>query len=189
MRLRFVALWMLLIPVVGGCQALAVAPGEQVNRTFSTHIVKTVGYDYLLYLPPEYGKQQDQRWPLVLFLHGAGERGKDLNLVKFHGPTKLVAQGRRFPFILVSPQCPAEETWDAEALNALLDDIVARYAVDQDRIYVTGLSNGRLWHMGSGDALSPAIRRHRPGLRERYSVDRPHASGEDADVGLSRREG
>ena len=83
-----------------------------------------------------------KKWPLVLFLHGAGERGKDLARVKVHGPPMLVEKGKRFPFILVSPQCPKEVWWDAEGLNALLDEIVAKYAVDEGRVYVTGLSMG-----------------------------------------------
>ena len=102
--------------------------------------------NYLLYIPEIYPKSR-KRWPLVLFLHGAGERGNDLEKVKMHGPPKLVAkEGKEFPFILVSPQCPTGGWWSGDreitALNALLDDIVARYRVDVDRIYVTGLSMG-----------------------------------------------
>jgi len=93
-----------------------------------------------LSLPADY--EQQERWPLVLFLHGAGERGEDINLVKVHGPPKRVDQGDKFPFILVSPQCPKNHDWEPLVLTALLDDIESRYKVDQDRIYVTGLSMG-----------------------------------------------
>jgi len=98
---------------------------------------------YLLYVPDAYNRTPT-KWPLVLFLHGAGERGDDLELVKKHGPPKLIAQGREFPAIIVSPQCPKEAWWPdhVAALEALLDEIVARYRVDEDRIYVTGLSMG-----------------------------------------------
>jgi predicted peptidase len=95
---------------------------------------------YLLYLPADYAKQP--QWPLMLFLHGAGERGDDLNLVKKHGPPKLVAAGRQFPFIIVSPQCPKGRWWQPMELAALLDEIVEKYKVNKDRIYVTGLSMG-----------------------------------------------
>ena len=44
--------------------------------------------DYLLYFPKDYDKQES--WPLLLFLHGEGERGNDLELVKKHGPPKLI---------------------------------------------------------------------------------------------------
>lgn len=99
-----------------------------------------VTLDYLLYLPPDYA--QKDSWPLMLFLHGAGERGHDLKLVEIHGPPKLIEQGKQFPFIVVSPQCPTDRWWHPIELTALLDDVVARYKVDRDRIYVTGLSMG-----------------------------------------------
>jgi len=81
---------------------------------------------------------------LILFLHGAGERGSDLKKVKIHGPPKIVSQGKDLPFIIVSPQCPQESWWpkEIETLTALLDDIEARYNVDTDRVYLTGLSMG-----------------------------------------------
>lgn len=81
-------------------------------------------------------------WPLVLFLHGVEERGTDIELVKTHGPPKLVAQGRDFPFVLVSPQCPDDRWWDTMLLRALIDEIEETYRIDPDRIYVTGLSMG-----------------------------------------------
>ena len=95
---------------------------------------------YLLYLPKDYGRTKV--WPLVLFLHGAGERGNDLALVKKHGPPKLIEEGKSFPFIVVSPQCPEGKWWEPVSLTALLDEIVEKYKVDKDRIYVTGLSMG-----------------------------------------------
>ncbi len=81
-------------------------------------------------------------WPLLLFLHGAGERGDDLDLVKKHGPPMLIEQGQEFPFIVVSPQCPTNRRWEPFELATLLDEIVEKYQVDEDRIYVTGLSMG-----------------------------------------------
>ncbi len=95
---------------------------------------------YLLFLPENYDQQDS--WPLLLFLHGAGERGTDLQLVKKHGPPKLIEAGKQFPFIVVSPQCPKDQWWQPVKLTALLDEIVEKYKVDQDRIYVTGLSMG-----------------------------------------------
>jgi predicted peptidase len=95
---------------------------------------------YLLYLPENY--EQEGSWPLLLFLHGSGERGTDLQLVKKHGPPKLIEAGKQFAFIVVSPQCPKGQWWQPVELTALLDEIVEKYKVDQDRIYVTGLSMG-----------------------------------------------
>ena len=106
----------------------------------------TIRMNYLLYLPPGY-PGQEQSWPLILFLHGAGERGDDLEMVKVHGPPKLIAsKDRQFPFVIVSPHCPAGGWWSdddqIERLDALLEDIVSRYEIDRDRLYVTGLSMG-----------------------------------------------
>ena len=114
---------------------------KQQAAKFSTRITKQVTTQYLTYLPQEYGQRQ-QQWPLVLFLHGVGERGTNIELVKRHGPPKLVEQGKQFPFVLVSPQCPEDEYWSAEVLEALLDEIEGRYNTDRTRVYVTGLSMG-----------------------------------------------
>lgn len=98
---------------------------------------------YLLYLPKGYGRSgAGKRWPTMLFLHGAGERGSRLANVKKHGPPKIVETRRDFPFLLVSPQCPADNWWSPDVLVPLLDEIVATFAVDEDRLYVTGLSMG-----------------------------------------------
>ena len=112
--------------------------------SFEAQITKTVRLNYLLFLPKNYGENPQQKLPLILFLHGMGERGDDLGLVKRHGIPKIVEQREDFPFIAVSPQCPGNSFWPVEvdALNALLDEIVTKYAVDEDRVYLTGLSMG-----------------------------------------------
>ena len=110
-------------------------------KKLSKEVKKLVEINYLLYLPKNYNSSQE-KFPLMLFLHGAGERGHDLNLVKMHGPPKLIDQGKDFPFIVVSPQCPENVWWSTDDLSALLDDVVQKYNVDENRIYVTGLSMG-----------------------------------------------
>ena len=99
-----------------------------------------VQMDYLLYLPQDYDQQD--RWPLMLFLHGAGERGDDLELLKIHGPPKQIAAGKQFPMIVVSPQCSEGQRWQSATLLALLDEMCETLKVDEDRIYLTGLSMG-----------------------------------------------
>lgn len=116
------------------------------------HFTKTVSADvnYLLFLPKGYDAQAQKRWPMILFLHGAGERGTDIWKVATHGPPKNVATHPDFPFIVVSPQCPDRQVWSSEVLLGLLDDCTAKYAVDKSRIYLTGLSMGGYgtWDLG-----------------------------------------
>jgi predicted peptidase len=123
-------------------RAYAETSDKQEARSFTTEIRRMVTLNYLLFLPKEYGEDKSKRWPLILFLHGAGERGSDLNKVKALGPPKLVAEGKEMSFIIVSPQAPERSTWDSEALDALLGEIVRQYAVDEDRVYLTGVSMG-----------------------------------------------
>jgi predicted peptidase len=113
-------------------------PGTQQAARLDVQV--QVQLSYLLYLPKDYQRQES--WPLLLFLHGSGERGDDLELVKVHGPPKLIAAGQDFPFIVVSPQCRQDRRWEPIELVALLDDLGGKYKVDPDRIYVTGLSMG-----------------------------------------------
>lgn len=118
--------------------------GKQVAREFSKKITKKVECEYLLYLPDDYGKDAKKRWPLMMFLHGAGERGNNIRQVAKHGLPKMIAQGKNFEFIIVSPQCPNDIWWPEEndILISLLDEIEKKYRVDTDRVYLTGLSMG-----------------------------------------------
>jgi predicted peptidase len=129
--------------LLGTSGAGAQQPGKQTASVLNRQIVRTVRLNYLTYLPAEYGKDKEKKWPLMLFLHGSGESGSDVEKVKVHGPPKLIAAGKDMPFIVISPQCPnAREGWDPEALTALLDEVGEKYTVDPDRVYLTGLSMG-----------------------------------------------
>ncbi|MEP7141776.1 MAG: PHB depolymerase family esterase [Ferruginibacter sp.] len=97
---------------------------------------------YLLYLPEGYDTDTTRRWPLMIFLHGSGESGSDLEKVKAHGPPKLISAGKKFPFIVVSPQAPPSFGWETENLFHLLTSIKKAYRVDNERVYLTGLSMG-----------------------------------------------
>ena len=132
-----------------GCTSLSndsqVITGQH-PQSFDKDILMSVHLDYLLYLPDEY-PESNRDWPLILFLHGAGERGNDLEKLKVHGPPKLIAgQNKEFPFVIVSPQCPAGDWWSSDiqiaGLDALLSELMSRYRIDRDRVYVTGLSMG-----------------------------------------------
>lgn len=126
-----------------GCRSASSAPSPgQTPQLFEGTVTKKVGYRYLLYLPKAYAADPARRWPLLLFLHGSGERGDDLARVKVHGPPKLLDGRDDFPFVVVSPQCPDGERWQADALAALLDDVTGRLRIDPDRVCVTGMSMG-----------------------------------------------
>ena len=99
------------------------------------------GERFWIWLPREYA-QRRERWPLVIFLHGSGERGTDLEKVKVHGPPKLVAAGAAWPAVLVSPQCDEGQRWDPERLHRLLGALQARLHIDPRRCVGTGLSMG-----------------------------------------------
>jgi predicted peptidase len=115
--------------------------GENVAQQFHKEVLQSYETNYLIYLPDGYN-QTSEPWPLVLFLHGAGERRNDLEIVKRNGPPKLIDEGTEFPFILVSPQCPERTSWDNKLLIHLLDEIESKYNVDKSREYLTGLSMG-----------------------------------------------
>ena len=97
---------------------------------------------YLLHLPKAYKNDTDKKWPLLIFLHGAGERGNNLDLVKKWGPPKQAEENKELPFIVVSPQCPVRTYWNIEQLNQLIDSVIKNNRVDTDRVYLTGLSMG-----------------------------------------------
>ena len=110
--------------------------------SFSRTITKKVGGQFLLYLPDGYAEDPGQCWPLILFLHGIGERGRDLDKLKVTGLPQKLAAGVPLPFIIVCPQCPNDESWSPDTLNALLDEVIGQCRVDEDRVYLTGLSMG-----------------------------------------------
>ena len=99
-------------------------------------------FPFISYTPENPGK----KLPLVLQLHGAGERGsggEDLDLVEVWGFPQLLKSGE-YPCMFVFPQCPKETFWAArvESILAFIDQLLECYDIDPDRIYLTGLSMG-----------------------------------------------
>lgn len=139
---------------ISSASAADPAPGKQVEQRFEYAKNPRHSMGYLVYLPAKHGSS-DEKFPLIFFLHGSGERGNYLPLVKKHGPPRICEERRDFPFIVVSPQLSADnQFYDPQALAALLDSIVDKYSIDKDRIYLTGLSmgGGGSWHLA---ALQP----------------------------------
>lgn len=114
-----------------------------------------ISLPYLQYLPPDYA-ESGKRYPLVIFLHGSGERGNDLDLVRLHGWPRYAEEGVEYPFILISPQLPEGCHWCGQinSLNGLLDHLLATLRVDAGRVCATGLSNGGtgVWVWGMNNA-------------------------------------
>lgn len=140
--------------------------------TLDTQIVKTVHLDYLLWLPHD--DDAAQPWPLILFLHGSGERGSDVRQVLNEGLPKRLANDLVLPAIIAAPQCPADSDWTLhdDALVALLDNLAAAYAIDSNRVYLTGLSTGarETWRLACANpqrfaAVVPICGRRPYGLR------------------------
>lgn len=117
---------------------------SQIAMQFSD--TKTVSvaaeYSYLLFSPSNQELKENGKLPLIIFLHGAGERGDSIDLVKVHGPPMIVDKDSDFPFFVLSPQCAAGSWWQAEKLDMLIDEVVNMNDIDESRIYLTGLSMG-----------------------------------------------
>lgn len=96
-------------------------------------------YPYLIYLP-ETSRSTHAGKTLLLFLHGSGSRGSDLNPQRLGGPAKLLDDKKELPMIVVSPQCPIGATWDVQRLVQLLESLQARF--QPERVVVTGYSMG-----------------------------------------------
>ncbi|MCP3917241.1 MAG: prolyl oligopeptidase family serine peptidase [bacterium] len=140
---------------------------------------------YLLHVPVASDVPPDG-WPLLLFLHGAGERGDDLSLVRVHGPPKLTGEIPELSrCVVVAPQCPSDAWWKPETLEALLDEVRALTLPDPTRIYVTGLSMGGYGTWGllasSPDTFAAAVPICGGGDPCRLWQDRVPAGGFDLD--------
>jgi len=120
------------------------------SDSFQTTIRKEVGANYLVVKPKDYDARE--KIPLLIFLHGRGEQGEDLNRVKIHGPFRKVAE-LGLPLMIVAPQSPQDEWWDIDMLEAFAEHVIDELNVDEDRVYLTGLS------MGGSAAWGLAIRR------------------------------
>lgn len=112
-----------------------------------------VMYDYCIYVPPEYDPEKP--WPLILFLHGSGERGDDGLLQTEVGIGRAIRRDRTLcPAIVVMPQCRAGGDWSgdmAKLAMSCVEQTRRAYSVDADRIYLTGLSLGGFgtWLIGA----------------------------------------
>ena len=113
--------------------------------------------NYLLFLPAAYGNDPSQKWPLIIFLHGSGTRGNNIDNLMYEALPQILGFTPDFPFIVLSPQLTndsEEDYWTREkvvaSLFALLEEVQEKYSVDPERIYLTGVSIGGngVWEIG-----------------------------------------
>lgn len=104
--------------------------------------------NYWLFLPNDY----QENLPLIIYLHGAGERGKNIEHLARHGLAKLLMEKIEIDAVVLIPQCPADCVWDnlPHELKMLIDEVVDKYKIDGNRITVTGSSMGGFgtWMLG-----------------------------------------
>ena len=106
-------------------------------------VTKTIGYPCAVSLPPDYGSDASKRYPLIIYLHGSGNCGTDIAAMDATPVIKHAHETANFPFIVIAPQMPIYDGWwSVESLDVVLDHVLAEYAVDADRVYLTGASLG-----------------------------------------------
>ena len=110
---------------------------QEIKADFKKEIKKEQKISYVL----DYPENVKGKVPLMVFLHGSGERGDNLDLVKAHSPftyKNLFPE----PVAILAPQCPKDVWWDTEAVYYLIKEIQQKYQIDDSRIMLTGLSMG-----------------------------------------------
>lgn len=118
------------------------------------HVTRKVNVGTVIAKPRTYDQDRKKHWPLLVFLHGSGERGTDLAKVRIHGPLHHYDEGTDYPFIIAAPQCPDNTWWDWNVLSGWLDQVLKKFRVNPDQIYLTGLSMGGYgtWEWGAREA-------------------------------------
>lgn len=112
-----------------------------------SHEKNKFNMNYVVMYPDNY-----EALPLLVYLHGAGERGTDITHVYRHGIPKLISEGKEFPAVILCPQCPAFNVWDnvVDRIKGIIDSVAEEFGIKNDRIVITGSSMGGFgtWMMG-----------------------------------------
>lgn len=117
--------------------ATKISVAQIITANFQKTSIKKITLNYLLQLP----ENQKEKFPLILFLHGSGERGSNIEMVKVHSPfsySNLIKE----PIAILAPQCPEGIWWNTQDVYELLQEVTKKYNIDSTRIYLTGLSMG-----------------------------------------------
>jgi hypothetical protein len=125
-------------------------------------------YRYQVFVP--YNWDKHKKWPVILFLHGAGERGENGLLQTDVGLAHAIREhAGNFPFVVVMPQCPKGKLWTEPEMEtqafAALDRSMKEFDGDSERIYLTGILNGRIRDLGFSRQVSASLRGLRANLR------------------------
>ena len=123
----------LLLPFLFSIKANA----QEIKAALNKEIKRQEKISYIL----DYPQNAKGNVPLIVFLHGSGERGNDLEKVKAHSPftyKNLIKE----PVAILAPQCPENTWWDTVTVYHLIEEIKKNYKIDASRIYLTGLSMG-----------------------------------------------
>ena len=150
------------------------AQSRSVRRAFKAEVFTSATdfqLPYRVLWPKGYEDDTEQKYPLILFLHGAGERGTDNELQLVHGSSMFLENREDYPAIVVMPQCATGDYWaqvayedqqrffnfdeipnpSTAAALELLDYFLSQEQVDADRVYIMGLSMGG---MGTFEVLA-----------------------------------
>ncbi|HCA09311.1 prolyl oligopeptidase family serine peptidase [Chryseobacterium sp.] len=131
MKLKLKYLSLLLLPLSLQINA------QEIKGELNKEIKRTEKISYIL----DYPQKAKGNVPLIVFLHGSGERGNNLEAVKAHSPFTYKNLMKE-PVAILAPQCPADSWWDTVTVYNLIKEIQEKYKIDASRIYLTGLSLG-----------------------------------------------
>lgn len=125
------------------CALVSLAGSKATAQQYPYEMVTVT--DYLLYFPQEYEADTTVRWPLVVCLHGGAESkaqsGRGVDAARGIGYAGYIEKEKhQYPFIVLSPQ--ADNGWDKHVLARLIEKVKKEHRVDEDRVYLTGLSMG-----------------------------------------------
>jgi predicted esterase len=131
----------------GGPHHAPSAPQQETGFLNRTVEVGGVTYRFEVYLPEQFRRDDRKSWPVILFLHGRGERGSEgMWQTQIGLPQAVRDHPERWPFVIVMPQCPLPLYWtDAQMLSmamAALDQETSEFHLDRERTYLSGLSMG-----------------------------------------------
>lgn len=143
-------MWMTLVLLAVSAQAVAQVETGFLNRVYRQG---NLTMPYVVYVPRDY--DPSQKYPVILFLHGAGERGNDgIRQTQVGIGAAIRTYPERFPCLVVMPQCPADRWWRGDELEAAyqcLMQTMREFSCDPSRVYLTGLSMGGFgsWELGA----------------------------------------